>query len=372
VLAVNHTYHYVVFDGTNTKSQALLTMADDDKSDKSSISSLVGSVSERILDHGTTVLNHQKTATVQAILARDAAAKTVLSGGYEGTPVVLSPHIERMLEAYHVAAKGRVIVMCSPADSGKTRAAEFLVHGDYPFRPERSLVISAAGMDDFAKDFAAQLGVSNARSKLGEFILGALSRKQKLPSSAADIAAKAASSAEWVMCSLDTKYPFEEQNKIALRSHRKITGKAFHSMPALVIDNFNEDTDENKVFVKKLFNEASQYGVVVFILTSNETWATTLVDLNGGSKIKPLYGNVDNNDYLINEPFKGTPRWNSLQWPVAALRELIKPFCEKENIDPKKAVPDDAKMLPVTALDTVLTLASDAERQRQDQSSVSS
>eukprot|EP00977_Amphora_coffeiformis_P028675 scaffold36484_cov229-Amphora_coffeaeformis.AAC.11 len=265
-----------------------------------------------------------------------------------------------MLEAYHVAAKGRVIVMCSPADSGKTRAAEFLVHGDYPFRPERSLVISASGMNDFAKEFAAQLGVSNVHSKLGEFILGALSRKQR---SAAEIAAKAAGTGEWVMCLLDTKFTFDETDPISLCGHRKISGKAFHNMPALVIDNFNENTEENKVFVKKLFNEASQYGVVVFILTTNQTWPTTLVGLNGGSKIKPLYGNVDNEDYSINKSFQGTPRWNSLPWPVVALRELIKPFYEKESIDPIKAVPDHAKTLPVTALDTVFTLASEAGRQ---------
>ena len=83
-------------------------------------------------------------------------------------------------------------------------------------------------MDSFAKDFAAQLGVSNIRSNHREIILGALARKVKLPSSAAENLAKTVNSAEWAMCSLDTRYPFEETRKIALRGDRKIAGKSFH------------------------------------------------------------------------------------------------------------------------------------------------
>ena len=55
-----------------------MTMADDNESDKSAVSSLEGSVSERIMDHCTALLNHLNNAPVHEILARNAVAKTVL------------------------------------------------------------------------------------------------------------------------------------------------------------------------------------------------------------------------------------------------------------------------------------------------------
>ena len=54
----------------------------------------------------------------------------------------------------------------------------------------------------------------------------------------------------------------------------------------LIINNFHKATNENKASVENVFQKASQY----------MTWATTLVGLNRGFKIKPLYGNIDNSD----------------------------------------------------------------------------
>jgi hypothetical protein len=84
----------------------------------------------------------------------------------------------------------------------------------------------------------------------------------------------------------------------------------------LIIDNFNYATDKNKKFVEKLIQEASQFKVFVFILTRSKQWATTLASINGGSKLKPLHGNVDNANYEIIDPFQGVPEWNTLPWPM--------------------------------------------------------
>jgi len=130
----------------------------------------------------------------------------------------------------------------------------------------------------------------------------------------------------------------------------------FEDMPVLIIDNFNRDTDENLNFVTQLFQEASQFGVFVFILTSNKVWATTLVGLNGGSKIKPLYGNVNNTDYEITGQFSGVPDWNTLPWPAENLRELVRPKCNRHGVDPATVIPDRAEMTPVEAGDKVLRL----------------
>jgi hypothetical protein len=82
--------------------------------------------------------------------------------------------------------------------------------------------------------------------------------------------------------------------------------------PLLILHNFNEDTDENTAFVQKLLNESNEIGVFVFILTINRSWASKLVKLNGGAKIKPLYGNVHNPDYGLATRFTGDPDWKDL------------------------------------------------------------
>jgi len=325
-------------------------MAEDDKS---IISSLIGSVDGSISDNSKQLLQKGRIENLKATLARDAAAKTVLNGGYAGKPVVKSPHIERMVAAYRVASSGRVIVMYSPADSGKTRAAEFFLHGKHPFRPGRSLMASAAAMEDFATQFSSkQLRIASVGPDLGEILCGALAHQETTTSNSGDVV-------ETALCILPEKRSFSDSKEITMYGPEQIPcpGVDFdEGFPVLIIDNFNVATDKNKEFVTKLFQEASQFGVFVFILTSNESWATTLAGLNGGSKIKPLHGNVDNADYELTDPFEGAPRWNTLPWPVETLRDLIRPLCEKHSIDPVKVVPDGAQMLPVTAQDRAKAL----------------
>jgi hypothetical protein len=71
--------------------------------DKSTISSL-GSVGASISGNRKLILENGRIENWKATLARDAAAKTVLNGGFSGEDVVKSPHIERMLNAYMVAS----------------------------------------------------------------------------------------------------------------------------------------------------------------------------------------------------------------------------------------------------------------------------
>jgi hypothetical protein len=289
---------------------------------------------------------------LKSTLACDAKAKTVLNGDYSGSDVVKSPHIEHMLDAYKVASTGRIIVVCSPADSGKTKAAEFLIHGKHPYRPDRSLMISAASMEDFEGQFSSkELGVKSAGPHLGQLLCVALTSAK--PSSAAELVAKAGNAMDTVFCTFSEKHPFTESTEINMYGPEQLPSISVkrEGFPMLIIDNFNEATDKNKVFVTKLLHEASQYGVFVFILTSVQDWATTLVGLNQGCKIKPLHGNVDNADYEITGPFPEgqVPVWNSLPCPVETLRELIRPMCDKHGIDPVTVVWDGAEMNPAKA-----------------------
>jgi hypothetical protein len=150
--------------------------------------------------------------------------------------------------------------------------------------------------------------------------------------------------------------PLVETNAIHMYGPGQIPSPAVdHTLlPMLIIDNFNSATEKNQKFVEKLLQEASQFKVFVFILTRSEQWATTLVGLNGGTKIKPLHGNVNNADYEDTDPFQGVPEWNTLPWPVETLRELIRPMCDKHGVDPVAVVPDGAEMLPVTANDRAI------------------
>jgi hypothetical protein len=276
---------------------------------------------------------------LKVALACAAEAKTMLNGGVviDRRAVVNSPLIDRMVDAYSIASTGKILVVCTPVDTGKTSAARFLMHGKHPFRPDRSLMVSATSMKDFPVDYTRDvLGVEKqAGPVLGQILCRALTSAETTEGHA-----------------------FTESAEISMYGPDQILGPAdFKGLPMLIVDNFNEATDKNEDFVKKLLQEASLSRVFVFILTSDKEWATTLVGLNGGCKIKPLYGNVDNKDYKKSKQFLGDPEWNTMPWTVETLRALIQPLC----VNPVELVPDGAKMLPVEAIDA----ASEARRDAQ-------
>jgi hypothetical protein len=319
-------------------------------------SSIVGSVVDVDTSASNRILNFGLIEKLKLSLARDAAAKTVLNGTYNGKPVVMSPHIKCMISAYRASYEvGKVVVMCSPGNSGKSSAARFLIHGEHPARPQRSLIVSAKGMVDFALQFSELLGVKSASAESDEHLCIALTQISQDSSAAAGLVLKAGDLAESSLCfatnsrrSFTSDRPIKMHRPEKIRSPRKI---GLGEMPVLIIDDFNKATEENKSFVEKLLQSAAPCGVLVFILTEKRDWATTLVGLNGGRKIKPLHGNVNHADYTPSRNFTGVPDWNSLQWPVETLRELILPRCETPEINPVKVVPDGAVMTPDEAIE---------------------
>jgi hypothetical protein len=306
-----------------------------EEAESSSASSLVGSGGDGILDNSELLTRFE---ALKHSLACAAAEKTILYSGAKGGKAVISPAIRRMMDAYLGAVNGKVVVVCARSGAGKTHAAEFLMHGDHPLRPEQSLKISAASYDDFPVEFAAVLGVKQAAPFLAEFLCGALTR--------------------FLSTALNESSDFSEDRKIRVYGPNpllemdpaKCNSKS--KLPVLIIDDFEEDTDKNKAFVKKLIQVASQFRVFVFILTAKRSWATTLVGLNGTtSKIKPLYKNVDNADCLPVGPFKGKPEWNDMPWGVNTLRELIRPDCVANGINPDDII--KKSMTPTQALETL-------------------
>jgi hypothetical protein len=259
-----------------------------------------------------------------------------------------------MLDAYEMAAGGGALVLCSPPDSGKTCAAEYLLFGNHNFRPDRSLMISAVAMENFAAEFSTHsLKCKGVEPFLGQLLCQALATD---PASITGMAAKAGKIAAMGSCKASLATPFS--NTSMLNSYGPNPWStiqpigAFRLLPVLILDNFNMDTPANTSFAEKLFQTASDSGVFVFILTKNKEWASKLVQLNGRTKIKPLYGNVNNPDYKEFSPFFGVPVWNDLPWDVNILRELIRPDCVTSSIDPKDddLVPDGAVMGPREAM----------------------
>jgi len=40
----------------------------------------------------------------------------------------------------------------------------------------------------------------------------------------------------------------------------------------------------------------------------------------------PLYGSIDN-DWDVATPFTDDPNWNSMEWEVTCLQDLVRPMC---------------------------------------------
>lgn len=291
---------------------------------------------------------------VKILLAQHAADKTFINGDIIHKKVVISPHIKCMLDAYEMATGGGVLVLCAPPDSGKTCAAEYMVFGDHKFRPDRSLMISAVAMENFAAEFSTQsLNCKRAEPFLAELLCQALATD---PASITGMASQASKIAAMGSCNTSLATPFSTTSMLESYGPNPWSTlepiSAFLRLPVLILDNFNIDTPANTSFAEKLFQAASDSGVFVFILTKNTNWASKLVKLNGGTKIKPLYGNVDNTDYKEFSPFVGVPVWNELTWDVDTLRELIRPDCAENSIDPSDSdlIPDGAVMGPREAM----------------------
>lgn len=281
---------------------------------------------------------------VKLLLAQHAADKTVVNTDVKHREVVISAHISRMLDAYELASGGGVWVVCAPADSGKTCAAEYVMLGDHEFRPERSLMVSAVAMKNFPQQFAEDtLDCKKAGKFLSQLLCQALATD---PGSMKAQFAKAGKVAAMASCKASDAVPFDKNSSLTSygpnETYKGQPVATFQRLPVLILDNFNEDTEANSDFVKTLLQTATDHQVVVFIMTKDEAWASKMVKMNGGTKIKPLYGNVGNEDYAEDGSFSGEPDWKVSHWSVDTLRELVRPDCVKYSLDLTEVVPDDA------------------------------
>jgi len=326
----------------------------------------VGSVVSGLVDNGMLHEGQAMSFVSKAValqgLGRLAARKTLLntSDGGESGAVVVSPLILKMLHACEITTKGRVWVVCAPSDQGKSAASEFIIHGEHSLRPDRSLKIDATNWKDFCADCAeGVLYCPQLARSLSVHLCNALASLAPVDVDDSDpsFLEKIGNWIDRLSCLALDQVNFDEHRPITIYGPTSIEvpvdGATHKSSPILIIDDFNEVTEANKGFVKELFRDAAKLGVVVFILTRDQDWETTLIQFNGGSKIKPLIGNVHNRDYDGTGVFDEVPVWNTMDWSVTQLRELIRPMCVQNNLDPEIIVPDGVVLRPTGAFDEV-------------------
>lgn len=294
-----------------------------------------------------------------------------LPGGFGGK-VVMSPLIKAMLYACALApgdlgGAGCTWVVCAPTDQGKSLAAQFLMHGNHNLRPKRFLKIDATNISNFPMEVAAILKCSAAESCLAQSLRAVLKNKVPINKSGQSKGAKAAAKATAMATEFAGNFFCNPEKAVASGTDMEMVDAdkqaalrfgcdGTEPSPILIIDQFDDASKENKEFTKYLIREAAAGGIVAFLITQKEEWASELAQLNGGTKCKPLPFNVDNLGYDGTKRFVGQPQWNSLFWPVKNLRDLVRFFCEKHMLDPIKAIPDNAKITPGEAIKIVLRM----------------
>lgn len=290
-----------------------------------------------------------------------------------GKKVLMSPMIHAMLCVCPLAQQnGCTWVVCAPPDQGKTITAQFLMHGNHNMRPKRSLKIDALRFENFPKDFANHMKCPAAESEMALHLVNALNDTADLAAEGGGNVAKATATATGLaqkyLCNPEKKpiafsSVMEMQDADATEYADILRFELENDEPApiLIIDEFNVNSEENAKFADELLVNAASARVLVFLMTRDEAWASKLITLNGGVKCKPLPRSVDNEGYDGTQTFRETPKWNSMYWPVAKLRELVGPFCDKNNIDVTKVIPDGTKCTPAEALKIVFQLKIKAE-----------
>lgn len=339
-----------------------------------SLGESVSSLAASVADEGRTRLNDFSLNVCREHLDRMAKEQSTVAAakaapGFCG--VSMSPMIDGMLNVCPLTAGdggGCTWVVCAPTEQGKTMAAQFLIHGNHKLRPKRSLKIDATNMTNFPKDFAKILNCSAAEPihTMSQLLCQALSDSAPTNEPGEGKIAKATAT----MTGVAGQYICNPGNAIPLSTPIEMRDAEKHDIlrmtpftvsgapsPILIIDDFFFNTKQNEDFIRALIRDASAQGVIVFLMTRDKDWASKLIQLNGGTKCKPLPTNVDNPGYSGDRRFAGEPKWNGLYWPVEQLRDYVRPFCEKHKINPSEAIPDDAKLTPGEANTIVLSLA---------------
>ena len=186
-------------------------------------------------------------------------------------------------------------------------------------------------MTNFAKDFSDKLKCSAAEECLSLLLCSALTDadtdttpntgtgEEKMAKAAARVAATATDFAGKYACNVGGAIAFSAPMEMRnAEKHKTLRLKPCREdgepSPILIIDEFYCKTKENENFIRTLIRDAAANGVIVFLMTRDEDWASQLIRLNGGTKCKPLPTNIDNQGYSAAKRFgeNEEAKWNKM------------------------------------------------------------
>ena len=187
-------------------------------------------------------------------------------------------------------------------------------------------MVNAEGSKDFAKDFSMQQNAANAAPHLVNILCA--SKFQEKKDAAKDFGTKVYK--VWSgFCRLGEGCfaPMVDEPSICLQDSRRLIqisrGREISSrfdLPTLIIDDLPE-SEANDRFVNRLYTRAYAEKISVLILTKDDQWATKMIkDINGGVKILPVDGEIENPRGNSVEPFTEVPRWTGMGWNLADLQ----------------------------------------------------
>ncbi|CAB9512929.1 expressed unknown protein [Seminavis robusta] len=261
-------------------------------------------------------------------LSESAKKRALLDVEIDRTTLVASDTINIFVNHYAQAIPGKTYICYGVSGCGKTVAAVHLLHGeDINFDcPKRAIMVNAGGSEDFPTDFALQQNAPNAASLLVNILCASLVFQEKKKDS------RAAATKIWEMFSHLRRLaegcvtPAAEEPSIRLHDTaqlaqvtrgRQIATRA--DLPILIIDDLPE-SKANRGFVSGLYTRAHAMKISVLILTKDERWATKMKDINGGVKVLPVDGAINNPRGDSVEPFVQDPQWTGMTWRLPDLR----------------------------------------------------
>lgn len=260
-------------------------------------------------------------------LSEAAKKRAMINVEIDRTTLVASDTVNMFVKHYAQAIPGKTYVCYGKSGCGKTMAAAHLLHNSYDKDcPKRAIMVNAGGSKDFPTDFCLQQNAANATPHLVDILCTSLIFQEKK-----DAANNFGSMVRKIwsdFCRLGAGCfaPTVDEPRICLQDSSRLIqigrGREISSrydLPILIIDDLPE-SEANERFVSRLYTRAYALKISVLILTKDDQWATKIKDINGGVKILPVDGAIENPRGNSVEPFTGEPRWNGMGWNLADLQ----------------------------------------------------
>jgi hypothetical protein len=298
--------------------------------------------------------------------------------GPDRTEIVLSNNVKAFIHNQCNTFPGQTTVCYGVSGCGKTISAMYLLRGDYPYRPERAIMIAAAGSSDIATFLSNQLlsssahqpaAVAAAATRIHSILVAAV----KMPTETTDTESSTAKNkltdiifkwlerlrnCWWSQPSIDIIPQIIMARPPLTSIDRYSAIDPSYRMPPLIVVDDLPRSDLNCEFVGRLYTAAYTAKVHVLILTNDRGWANTMINMNGGVKILPMEEVVTNPRKRLDVPFTEDPLWTGMYWDEDDIQALL-------ELDQLGNIERLAKMTPLQVLQQHFARTNPGRNQQQ-------